>query len=52
MPHAHHGDELAPAWVEKRRVAIAVNGNDIGSVLVAWSSAKDERSHSSLARAL
>jgi hypothetical protein len=52
MPHAHHGDELAPAWVQRRRVAIAVSGKDIGSVVATWSSAKYERSHSSPTRAL
>lgn len=51
VPHAHHNYELAPAWGERRSIAVAVDNKDIAFSLTAWSSAKHGRSYSSPTRA-
>jgi len=51
-PHAHRGDEQAPAWTEDRNVAMAVRASVMEQALTAWVSEDRGRSLSAPTRQL
>jgi len=52
VPHAHHGDEMIPAWRSTREIAIAVRDVDPKPELDAWTSDASGRSASKPERVL